>query len=99
MAAWGASHAKDSYLATQYRRLTARRSKKRALVAVGHSILTIIYQMLKKDVEYKDLGSDYFDRQEPERLKRYLVRRLERLGYRIKLEPCGQEDELVDATA
>jgi transposase len=98
-AAWGASHAKDSYLATQYRRLTARRSKKRALVAVGHSILTIIYQMLKKDVEYKDLGSDYFDRQEPERLKRYLVRRLERLGYRIKLEPCGQEDELVDATA
>ena len=77
----------------------ARRGKKRALLAVGHSLLGIIYHMLKEDVEYQDLGADYFERQEPERLKRYLVKRLERLGYRIKLEPCDREDEPVGQPA
>jgi transposase len=94
-AAWGASHKKDSYLAAQYRRLAARRGKKRALLAVGHSILGIIYHLLKENVEYKDLGAEYFDRLEPERLKRYLVKRLERLGYRITLESSSLEDEQV----
>jgi transposase len=94
-AAWGASHKKDSYLAAQYRRLAARRGKKRALLAVGHSILGIIYHMLKKDVEYNDLGADYFDSLEPERLKRYLVKRLERLGYTVMLQSSDLEDEQV----
>jgi hypothetical protein len=94
-AAWGASHKKDSYLAAQYRRLAARRGKKRALLAVGHSILVIIYHMLRRDVAYRDLGAEYFDRLEPERLKRYLVKRLERLGYRITLESNNLEDEQV----
>jgi transposase len=94
-AAWAASHKKDSYLAAQYRRLATRRGKKRALLAVGHSIVKIIYHMLKKDVEYKDLGAEYFDRLQPERLKRYLVKRLEHLGYRITLEPSNLEDEQV----
>ena len=86
-AAWAASHCKDSYLASQYRRLAARRGKKRALTAVGHSILVIFYHVLKKKVEYKDLGRDYFDRLEPERLRRYLVRRLEALGHEVILNP------------
>jgi transposase len=94
-AAWGAGHKKDSYLAAQYRRLAARRGKKRALLAVGHSILVIIYHMLRRDVAYQDLGAEYFDRLEPERLKRYLVKRLERLGYRITLESNNLEDEQV----
>jgi transposase len=94
-ASWGASHTKDSYLAAQYRRLTARRGKKRALLAVGHSILGIIYHMLKENVSYEDLGADYFDRKEPERLKRYLVKRLERLGYTVDVVPS----ELGDAEA
>ena len=84
-AAWAASHTKDSYLAAQYRRLAARRGKKRALLAVGHSILVIIYHLLKHDVEYQDLGADFFDRLEPDRLRRYLVRRLQRLGYDVTL--------------
>jgi transposase len=91
-AAWGASHTKDSYLAAQYRRLAARRGKKRALLAVGHSILGIIYHLLKEDVAYEDLGADYFDRVEPERLKRYLVKRLQRLGYDVKLAPIELGD-------
>ena len=65
-AAWAASHTKGSYLGAQYRRLAPRRGKKRALVAVGHTILGIIYHLLKNPVEYQDLGPDYFDKLKPE---------------------------------
>jgi transposase len=86
-AAWAASHTKDTYLAAQFRRLAARRGRKRALVAVGHSQLVIIYHMLKYNLEYQDLGGDFFDRIDPERLRRYLVNRLERMGYDVLLTP------------
>ncbi len=87
-AAWAASHTKDSYLAAQYRRLAARRGKQRALLAVGHSILVIIYVLLKhRDLQYTDLGADFFDRLQPERLQRYLVRRLQGLGFDVTLKP------------
>jgi transposase len=91
-AAWAASRQKDSYLAAHYRRLAARRGRKRALVAVGHSLLAVIYHMLRDHVEYQDLGPDYFDRLEPERLQRYLVKRLQRLGYDVTLSPTGTGD-------
>jgi transposase len=84
-AAWAAGRTKQSYLGAQYRRLSARRGKKRALLAVGHSLLVIFYHMLKSDVEYQDLGVEYFDSLDPERLRRYLVKRLERLGYQVTL--------------
>lgn len=64
-AAWAASHTKNTYLASQYRRLAGRRGKKRALVAVGHSMLVIFYHMLKDGRLYTDLGGDFFDRLEP----------------------------------
>jgi transposase len=86
-AAWAASRTKGSYLGAQYRRLAGRRGKKRALIAVAHSLLVIFYHMLKAPVEYKDLGADYFEQQNPERLRRYLVRRLEGLGYVVSLSP------------
>jgi len=94
-AAWAASHAKDSYLSAQYRRLAARRGKKRALVAVGHSLLVIIYHLLKEEVAYADLGADYFDRLEPARLQRYLVKRLQGLGFDVTLTPKQQADSVV----
>src|SRR4051794_41433893 len=78
-AAWAAGRTKESYLGAQYRRLAARRGKKRALLAVGHSLLVIFYHMLKSDGEDKDLGGEDLDRLDPERLRRYLVKRLERL--------------------
>jgi transposase len=87
-AAWAASHTKKSYLASPYRRLIGRRGKKRALIAVGHSILVIFYYLLKDGSQYTDLGADFFDRLEPKRLTRYYVKRLERLGPSVKLEPC-----------
>jgi transposase len=55
-------------------------------VAVGHSLLVIIYHVLGKKVEYRDLGPGYFDRLEPERMKRYLVKRLQKLGYEVTLK-------------
>jgi len=85
-AAWAASHSKKTYLASQYRRLAGRRGKKRALVAVGHSMLVIFYHMLKEGTTYAELGGDFFDRLEPARLTRYYVKRLEALGHKVRLE-------------
>lgn len=84
-AAWAASHSRDTYLAARYHRLAGRRGKKRALVAVGHTLLMIFYSMLKFRVDYQDLGPDYFLRLEPERQKRYLIKRLQQLGYEVQL--------------
>jgi transposase len=84
-AAWAATHTKNSYLGAQYHRLAGRRGKKRALVAVAHTLLVIIYHIIKRRVDYQDLGADYFLRLEPERQKRYLVKRLEQLGYEVQL--------------
>lgn len=86
-AAWAASLAKDSYFAAQFRRIAARRGKNRSLLAVAHSLLTVIYHVLKTKVEYQDLGADYFDRQDPERLQRRLIARLESLGLEVKIQP------------
>jgi transposase len=86
-AAWAAARTKNSYLSALYRRLAPRRGKNRALIAVGHSLLVIFYHMLKYDVEYQDLGVDYFDKREPERLRNYLVKRLQLLGYQVCLTP------------
>lgn len=85
--AWGASRSKGTYLAAQYRRLVSRRGKKRALVAVGHSILVIAYHLLKKATTYVDLGPDFFNQLDPERMTRNLVKRLEELGHKVTLEP------------
>ena len=89
-AAWAASHSKNTYLAAQYRRLAGRRGKKRAIVAVGHTMLVMIYHMLKDGVDYQELGHDYLDRLQPHRLTRYLVKRLESLGHQVTLQPVNQ---------
>jgi transposase len=86
-AAIAATCAKDSYFREKYYRLKARRGHKRAVVAVAHKILIAIYYVLSNETPYQELGADYLERLEPERLKRNLVRRLERLGYQVNLEP------------
>jgi transposase len=85
-AAHAAAHTKDTYLAAQYRRLAARRGKKRAIVAVAHSILVIVHCLLSRHEPYRELGGDYFDRLRPEATAKRLVRRLENLGYQITLQ-------------
>lgn len=88
-AAWSASNQKRSYPYTQFRRLAARRGKKRAIVAVGHSLLVAAYHVLRDNVGYHDLGPNHFDRLQPEALTRMLVKRLERLGHKVTLEAAA----------
>lgn len=88
-AALCAGRTKNTYLRSQYSRLAARRGRKKAAVAVAHTILEIIYHMLKRRVPYQDLGPDYLDNLDPERLTRYFVKRLERLGHKVTLEPAA----------
>lgn len=85
-AANAASHTKNTYLSAQYHRLAGRRGKKRAVVAVAHSILIISYFILQRHVPYFELGSDYFDKRRPETTVKRLVSRLEHLGYQVSLQ-------------
>lgn len=86
-AAHAAAHTKDTYLGAQFRRLAARRGAKKAAVAVGHTILVLVYHLLKRVTTYADLGGSYFDERQRETVQRRLVRRLGSLGYRVTLDP------------
>ncbi len=88
-AAHGAGHSKGNYLSAQYQRLVTRRGKKKAAVAVGHSILVVSYHLLKKGTSYIDLGANYFDERGRDLIQRRLVHRLERLGYKVELQPVA----------
>ena len=85
--AHGASRTRQTSLAAQYRRIAARRGKKRALIAVGHTILSLVYTLLTRRQAYQDLGATYFDTLDQHRVERRLVQRLERLGYQVSLQP------------
>jgi hypothetical protein len=74
-------------LGAQYHRLVPRRGKKKAVVALAHSILVIAYHILKHKLAYYELGTDYFDRLNLTYIKRHHVKRLEGLGYKVILEP------------
>jgi transposase len=89
-AAWAASHQKDSYLSAQYRRMVKRMGKKKALVAVAHSLLVIIYHVLKERTEYKDLGGDYFERRDVEKQRKRLIKQLESLGLKVTVEEVAK---------
>jgi transposase len=86
-AAHGAARTKKSYLAAHYRRLAARRGSKRAIGAVGHTILTIRYHLLTHHTTYQDLGPNSYDERGRAGVKRRAVRRVEQLGYQVSLSP------------
>jgi transposase len=88
-AAHGAAHTKNKYLKTQYHRVAAHRGKKKALVAVGHSILIISYHLLTRGQEYTDLGANYFDERDRNAVQRRCVKRLEKLGFQVALQPTA----------
>jgi transposase len=83
---WVIAHMKDNYLSAQYHRLARRIGKKKAIVAVSHSLLTIIYHLLRDQSDYRDLGATYFETLDKERLRAAAQRRLEALGYKVTLE-------------
>ncbi len=82
-----AGRTKHTYLGAQYRRLAARRGKKKATIAVGHTILIIAYHLLTEHTTYQDLGVDYLEQRHRHAVERRLVRRLEALGNKVTLEP------------
>ena len=86
-AAQAAARTKGTYLAAQYRRLAPRRGQKRAVVAVAHTILVIVYHLLRDRTTYRELGAAYFDERERHDVQRRLVRRLEALGNTVTLKP------------
>jgi transposase len=86
-AAHTVARSKDNYLGAQFRRLAARRGKKRAAVAVARSSLVIVYHMIQDGTEYVDLGGDYFDKRHQDYLERRLIKRPEQLGHKVTLEP------------
>jgi len=91
-AAWGASRTKDTFLKSRYHRLAARRGKKRAIVAVAHSMLVSVWHMLTYQQPYRELGGDYHDERKKESKVNYLVRRLEKLtggAVSIELQPVA----------
>jgi transposase len=79
----------DSYLGEQYRRLARRRGPNTAAIAVAHSILVIIYHMIKRGTSYFERGAQFFDQLNPDGTKKWLVRRLAQLGYHVSLEPLS----------
>ena len=95
-AGWAATLEKDSYLAALYRRLAPRRGKKRAIIAVARTILQSAWHILKKDVDYKELGGDYFEHLNEEKSTKYFVKRLEKFGYEVVLKPKQAEKARVE---
>ena len=82
-AAWVASHQEETCLAAQSKRMVKRMGKKKALVAVGHTIVVIVWHVLKKKASYQELGGDYFDRRYKEQQKKRLIKQLESLGLKV----------------
>ncbi len=94
-AAHAASRTKNTYLSAQFHRLAARRGKKRAIMAVAHSILVIAYHLIKSKEPYHDLGAGYFDKRKAQSTAKRLVRRLQELGYSINLDPLATYSRLI----
>lgn len=87
--AWAASHTKNTYLAAQYWRLARRIGRKKAAVAVGHSILVICWNLLSTGCTFEDLGGEFFTKRDTERTRRRAVAQLEALGYQVLLEQAA----------
>ena len=87
--AWAAARCRDTYLAAQFWRLARRIGKKKAALAVGHSILVIAWHLLANDCDYAELGGDFFVRRDSDQARQRAVAQLQALGYHVTLEPTA----------
>ena len=87
MAAWAASHTKNTFLGALYRRWVRRMPAKKAIVALAHRILVIVVHVLTSGQPYQDLGPTYHDERDRIQIVRRTVKRLEKLGYRVTIDP------------
>jgi transposase len=89
-AGWSASRSKNTSLRARFYRIAKRRGHERAVYAVAHHLLVIIWWMLTERVSYDEMGEDCQARQtDPDRRRRYLVEQLEHLGLKVTLEPAA----------
>ena len=88
-AALGAAASKRTYFHAQFRRIAARRGRERAALAVAHALVVVVFHVLTKSEAYRELGTQHFESRDAARVQRQLVRRLERLGYRVSLQPAA----------
>jgi transposase len=84
---WAISHTKNNYLAAFYHRIARRRGKQKAIMALSHKALVILYHILRDKKPYADLGADYFDQLDTARIQRHHIQRLEQLGFAVTLTP------------
>jgi len=87
--AWAAIRQKNTSFGARFRRLARRQNKQKAMVAVMHHLLIVIYQVLRKREPYQELGPEYFQPTDPQRLVHRHIRQLEQLGYQVTLVPKG----------
>jgi transposase len=87
--AWAAVKKRDTYFPAQFHRVARRRGRQKAAVAVAHSVLVVIYHVLRSGRPYAELGVEYFDHLDAARIERHHVRRLEHLGYTVTLTPAA----------
>lgn len=85
-AAWVATRTKGTYLGAKYRRMASRTGKKKALIALAHTMLVSIYHMIKRKESYRELGADYLENLYKERTIKNLKKRIEALGYAVELK-------------
>ena len=89
-AAWANIRSKNCYVAVRFWRIAKRRGQQRALIAVAHTLLVIIWHMLSEGTVYTEIGVDYLARNDnPDRRRRHLVKQLEQLGYQVDLTPAA----------
>jgi transposase len=84
-AAWAGSRTKGTYLGAKYRRMASRIGKKKALIALAHTMLVSIYHMIKKKEPYRELGQDYLENLNRDRTIKNLKKRIESFGYTVAL--------------
>src|ERR1019366_4897629 len=90
-AAWAASHTKNTYLSAFYRRMQVRKGAPKAVMALAHHLITVVYKVLLSGDKYVELGSDYYDRRNKPKVVSRLVARLTKLGYYVDLTPVATE--------
>jgi transposase len=86
-AAWAASHTRNTYLSAFYRRMQVRKGPQKAVMALAHHLITIVYNVLARGEEYVELGGDYYDRRSKPKVVSRMVSRLMKLGYQVTLTP------------
>jgi Transposase IS116/IS110/IS902 family len=96
-AAWAASHTKNTYLSAFYRRMQVRKGPQKAVLALAHHMITVVFNVLSRGEEYVELGGNYFDQQNKPKVVARMVTRLKKLGYEVTLSPIAADEPVEDA--